>query len=173
MPRGTTGAGPLLPLAAALVALAVVGCGGGGGSSTSTAASGNIQTYGVAADKSDRAAVAATLRGYFGARARGDWARSCTYLATRTQRELQQFTSLTPQLKGADCGKRVAFVTTAMPAEQKATSTAAVTAILSVRIQGDTAYVLYRSAGGIESAIPMVREGSGWKVGALVGSKQS
>ncbi len=173
MLRGTTGTGRLLPLAAALVALAVVGCGGGGGSSSKTTASGNIQTYGAEADKSDRAAVAAALRGYFDARADGDWARSCTYLATRTRRELEQFTSLSPRLKGADCGKLVGAVSAAMPAEQRARSTAAVTAILSVRVKGDTAAVIYRSAGGVKSAIPMVREGSDWKMGALVGSEVS
>jgi hypothetical protein len=174
MPRGTTGTGRLLLLlAAALVALTVVGCGGGGGSSTSTGASGNIQTPGVEADKGDRAAVSAALRGYFDARAHGDWARSCTYLAARTKKELEQFTSLTPALRGAACGKLVGAVTAAMPADQRARSTAAVTAIPSVRIKGDTAYVTYRTAGGIQSTIVMVREGSDWKLGALVGSNTS
>jgi hypothetical protein len=170
MPRGTTGTGRLLPLAAALVVIAVVGCGGGGGSANTATSAANIQAYGVEAGKSDRGAVAAALRGYLDARADGHWARSCYYTASRIRQELKQVTSQSPLLKGADCAKIIGTLSGGVPVKVRTESTAA--AILSVRIKDGSAYVIYRSAGGIKY-IPMVRESSGWKVGSLAGSRLS
>jgi hypothetical protein len=42
--------------------------------------------------------------------------------------------------------------------------------VTDVRIEGDRGFVLYRDAGGTESAFAVVREGSAWKAGAINGT---
>jgi hypothetical protein len=43
------------------------------------------------------------------------------------------------------------------------------TEVTAVRIEGERGFVLYRDAGGTESAFAVVREGSSWKAGAING----
>src|SRR5437868_6022291 len=105
--------GPMAVAAAALIALGLAACGSGGDTTQSTAqaASGgestseagadqgsrsgadsfkvqggdnSIQNYGEEADESEIAAVEKVLNGFLDARAAGNWAKACSYLAKAT-----------------------------------------------------------------------------------------
>jgi hypothetical protein len=53
---------------------------------------------------------------------------------------------------------------------KEALRTAADINVLSMRIQGGQAFLLYKDGDGLPSAVPMNEEGGAWKVAAIAGS---
>ena len=55
-----------------------------------------------------------------------------------------------------------------MPKE--ALRTAADIRVLSMRVEGGQAFLIYRDGEGLPSSVPMNEEGGAWKVAAIAGS---
>jgi len=160
-----------------LLVLAVVagGCGGGGGggqggsSSIETNATqapqrfqggeASIERFGSEASGADRAALLSAFRGYLGALAGGDFRDVCARLSERVQTSLRQL---------AGHGSGGSSCTAALP--KLLAPTAARTAraeragrIEKVRVEGDTAFIVFHAPGARLYMLTMKREGGEWK----------
>jgi hypothetical protein len=125
----------------------------------------SIQTYGTEASSADRIEAAAALQGYLDARAAQDWEGACSYLSSSTQKLLEKFAERAPKLRGADCAEVMAALTEGVP--RAALQAEAQIEVISLRVEGDSAFVIYESSGDRVSAIPMARENGAWKVSGM------
>jgi hypothetical protein len=125
----------------------------------------SIQIYGTEASSADRAEAALALQGYLNARAAGDWAGACSYLSSGTQELLEKFAERAPKLKGAGCAEVMAALTEGVP--RGALLAEARIEVISLRVEGDSAFVIYESPDDRVSAIPMARENGAWRVSGM------
>lgn len=129
----------------------------------------SIQRFGVESPSSDRVAAARALKTYLDARAAGDWARACMGVSAGLNAEFRQFGRQSAQGgKLPSCAETMRTLTAGVPAS--ALRTAAAIHVLSMRLEGSTAFLLYKNGDGTPSEIPMAHESGEWKVGALDGS---
>ncbi len=156
-------------LAASLVVISLLAsCGGGGSDSTQAGTgSGSIESFGEEASPGDRAAMTKVVQEFLRARAESDWAKACSLIAAPMVENLRKLVSQSPQLKNRGCPELVKAVIATIPAKTIAAGKRI--RVTGARIEGDHGFVLYRDARGTSSAFPVAREGSIWKVGALVG----
>lgn len=138
--------------------------GGQGGSSQgsstggSSSADNSIQTYGSAATGADKTALAGAAFSFFRALAAGDYTKVCAGLLSADRQQFQAVKIKNGQGGCATDLKRLVPPTAAAEARKAASGT-----LSSVRIKGDTAFVLFRPAGGKPSYFVMKREGGSWK----------
>jgi hypothetical protein len=178
--RGLPALGLLIVLILAL-AVGVGGCGSGSSSSTTTTATApparpatspaapaprspaesspgsSIKEYGAAADGAGKAAVTAAAHSFFTAMATGDYARLCAGLAASNREQLAAF------VKGGQGGCAAALKTLLNAAAATEARKAAGAAVTSVRIKGDSAFVLFTPKGGVPSYFVMKKEDGAWK----------
>jgi hypothetical protein len=152
-------------LAATLIALAA-GCGGGsdssGGAGTQAAAS-NAASFGEQAGATERAAATTAVRDFLRAWVSNDPAKACSLMADSTKQNLATFSS---QLNSQDCQGEAKTVRSAI--QPKMLARLRGIQVTSVRLDGGRGFVIYR-AQGQSWALPVLREGSAWKVAAIVG----
>jgi hypothetical protein len=156
-------------LAASVSAIALLaGCGGDDGSDspateTGSAEAGTEQTgappadvedFGEEADPADHDAATRAVQEFLHARAEGDSAKECSLMAASAV-EGQRCTEVVEAVRSRIQAKTLAQVDRIQ--------------VTGVRIEGDSGFVLYRNARGLELAFPVVREGSGWKVASIAG----
>jgi hypothetical protein len=168
-----------------VVALFVpVGCGGSGSDSTTQRAasgtgseaagsgSGSVRSFGEPAGPEDRDAAATTVQRFLRAQADGDSATACSLMSASTLENLEVFVegAASKSLK-LPCTKLVEAVRSQIQAKTLAQVDRI--QVTGVRIEGERGFVLYRDARGTESAFPVVREGSAWKVAAIAGRSLS
>jgi hypothetical protein len=143
----------------------------GGGSSQFAHQGGDnsIQESGTEASETQRNEAAAVLHAYLDARVAGHWDEACFYLSASAVALLEQFAERFGKDKGITTCPQVleALAEGSSPAELEAAAKADVG---SLRTEGDHGFLLYRGAGGVAYAIPMVSEGGVWKVGAVEGT---
>ena len=153
---------------------------GSGGSDSSTAAAGSapagtgqsgagsagIASFGEEAGPADRAAATTSVQQFLRALAADDSARACSLMSASTKRNLAVFAS---QLKTRGCTGQLEAVRSAMPAKVVVPTKGI--QMTGVRISGARGFVLYRDAHGTNSAFPVVREGSAWKIGAIAATR--
>ena len=138
------------------------------GSEQSDAGAGSIETFGEEAAPGDRDAAATTVQGFLRAQADGDSATACSLMGASTMENLQVFVEgAASESLNTPCPKLVEVLRSQIPAKKLAQGDRI--QVIGVRIEGDRGFVLYRDARGTESAFPVVREGSTWKVAAIVG----
>jgi len=167
-----------------LALLCLAGCGGGGSSqgqgstqssSEATSAQGaakeqsaeaSIEGFGEEAEGSGREEVLAAFHGYLGAIAEGDEQEACSYLGktvTETLSELAAKAKKSPSCAGlleALLSPQAGEIARAQ-AEGKVTK---------VRIEGDTAFVVFHAPGARLFQLNLAREGGEWKVTSLSAS---
>jgi hypothetical protein len=115
----------------------------------------SIQRWGLEASDVERAAVTATVQRYLDARAAGNWRTVCQLLATKPRREQEQFGG------GASCAKAMAsFAADASPSTLREE---AEIEVLSFRVGGRYAFLIYRRPDGI-FATALTQEGGAWKL---------
>jgi hypothetical protein len=112
----------------------------------------------------DSAAAAKAVQGFVRDWIHADAVRACALMAAPTKRNLAVFAS---QLGSQGCTGEARAVRSAMTSKILAGLVGV--HVTGVRLDGDRGYVLYRSADGTARAFPVLREGSAWKVGAIVG----
>ena len=138
-----------------------------GGSSSSGSAGGikSILDYGSAAGGAEKAAASAAARSFFAALAARDYGRLCDGLSAGNHEQLQGFLKL-KHLQGKGCA---AVLKTLLVSPQIIATArkAAHAAITSVRVKGDTAFVLFKPAGGPRSFFVMKRQKGVWKATSL------
>ena len=158
---------------AALAVVSLLASCGGGSSDSSTAGSGQgqsgaspagIASFGEQASPAERAAATTSVQGFARAWIDGDSAKACSLMSASTKQNLAVFES---KLKG--CTAQVEGLRATMPAKTLARLRGI--QVAGMRVRGDRGYLLYRDAQGTSSAFPVVREGSSWKVGAIVGTR--
>jgi hypothetical protein len=160
----------------AAIAFALFGAAGcGSGSSTSPTSSAestatlkptprskgdnSIQEYGSAASGAKAGPPIAAMHSFLSALAGSDYARICAGLAASNVEELSGLSE-----KGCpDAIKRLNL----RAAATSAAKAAARAPVKSVRIQGDTAFVLFTPAGGEPSFFVMKEENGSWKATSL------
>jgi hypothetical protein len=125
----------------------------------------SIQTYGVESGSADRAEAALALQAYLDARAAGDWASACSYLTFSTRLLLEKFAERVPRLRGAGCAEVMAAFAQGVP--PAALAAEARIEVISLRVEGDRAFVIYRSPGNRVSTTPMAKENGAWKVAGM------
>jgi hypothetical protein len=128
----------------------------------------SIQKFGTESASTDRVAATRALKTYLDARAAGAWAGACARVSAGLKAEFSAFGGESPQGKPARCTEVLPTLTTEVPAS--ALRAAAAIHVLSMRVKGSQAYLVYKNGEGTPSAIPMTREGGEWKVAALDGS---
>jgi hypothetical protein len=138
--------------------------GSGGGAASFRVAHGDnsIPEFGSEAPASERQRATAALAAYLRARAAGDWATVCTYLTGPTRRQLEGLTR-PPKGRFKGCGPVLGAISTE-PAAARATT---LTSVAAFRVKGANAFILFYGPHASKYIIPMVREGSAWKVSQL------
>jgi hypothetical protein len=126
--------------------------------------SNSIPDSGHEASAAEREAAAAVLHAYFDARVAHHWDTSCFYLASSIVVSLETFAAKYGD--GAVSCPQV-LERLAAGASRQTLEETAMADVGSLRIGSDHAFLLYYRPGEAPYAMPMVREGGAWKVGAL------
>lgn len=128
----------------------------------------SIEEFGEEADKAELREVAQIVHGFYVARATGDWARACSYLAQEVQEKLEQLDS---RSSAKSCASALDAFTTDLPSSvwREVTTVDAV----SLRHDGQQAFLIYRGAKGQVYAMPLYSEDGEWRITALSGAAQS
>lgn len=130
---------------------------------------GSIQRYGDPADGGDRDAAVAAAQEFYAARGASDWNRVCELMAGPIVEQLEQLTAKAPQLKGKDCPELLEAMMGAVPAEARRRDAAGLE-FGELRVDGDSAFLIFKSTAIPNGYLPMAREDGDWKVAALAGS---
>jgi hypothetical protein len=139
---------------------------GGGANQFKTQGGDNsIQESGSEAGNSEFVQAAAALHGYLDARAFGRWAEACAYLAPAVVTQLGQ---LAGSSKKIPCTKLLASLSAGLP--PGALREAAVADVGTLRVDGDSAFLLFHGAHAVDYFVPMARDGDEWKVAAIAPS---
>ena len=94
---------------------------------------------------------------------------ACSYLSSSMKKQLESFGSQAQRGgRALDCAQVMKAFTAGVP--EKALRTAADINVLSMRIKGGQAFLLYKDGDGLPSSVPMNEEGGAWKVSAIAGS---
>lgn len=131
----------------------------------------SVQEYGEEAGGSDFEEVSTALHNFLDARAIGDWTAACNYLASSLVESLEKLAQQSKEGSAMDCGEMLGNLT---PRQEVASpkgllvKEAEMADVGSVRVEGDRAFVIYRSYEDMVMAISMVKE-DGWKVASLGG----
>ena len=136
---------------------------GTGSGSSSSDENGSIQAYGSEASSDQKAALSATAFSFFRAIAASDYAKVCAGLSASNRKELQAFTKAKHQSSGCPSILKMLISTRGVREARKA----AAGLVSSVRVRGDTAFVLFRPKGGEPNYFVLKREGGTWKAISL------
>ncbi|MEX2448263.1 MAG: hypothetical protein WD404_05900 [Solirubrobacterales bacterium] len=131
----------------------------------------SIQEFGSEASESEFDEAAAAVHGFFDARAGGDWATACSFLAGDVADSLKQLTGNSKALQGQGCAGILEALSRGVP--KSALRAAAVADIGSLRVEGDRAFVIYRGTQDTVFAIAVKKEDGRWKVASLAGTPLS
>lgn len=143
--------------------------GGGAAQFRHSGGDNSIQESGTEASEAQLHAAAAVLHAYLGARVAHRWDEACFYLSAPAVALLEQFASRFGKGKGIQSCPEV-LEALSEGASQGALEEAAKADAGSLRLEGGHGFLLYRGAGGVAYAIPVVSEGGAWKVGAVEGT---
>jgi hypothetical protein len=128
----------------------------------------SIQEFGVEGPSDDRVRAARVFQAYLNARLDGDWALACSYLSQSMKRQLASFGGQARGQGPPDCAQTMRAFTQGVP--KAALRSAADINVLSMRVEGGQAFLLYRDGKNLPSSVPMNEEGGAWKVSAIAGS---
>lgn len=125
-----------------------------------------IRHFGHEASASQAEPIEAAFHAYLGAFAAGEWSKACSHLTATAQRRKANNAKLLGA-KSSSCAANLQASAEVLTSYQRASLAKAEAS--SVRVQDDSAYVLYE-AGGAEAAILARREAGEWKVGGSLPS---
>jgi hypothetical protein len=121
----------------------------------------SIQTWGLEASSTERASATAVVQAFLDARTRADWANACSYLAAK-QRTM--FERLARGKSGnAACAEGMGLLAAHVPASAFAHE-AEILEVLSLRVGGGNAFLIYSRPGGKVYATALGSEDGAWKV---------
>jgi hypothetical protein len=142
--------------------------GGGSAQFRTKGGDNSVQEFGQEADDSERDEAATALHNFLDARAAEDWESACSFLAEEVRESLEKLAAQADQAEDISCAGILAKLTNraALPALR---SEAARADVGSLRIEGDRAFILYRS-GDTVFTVPMANEDGSWKVASFAGT---
>jgi hypothetical protein len=119
----------------------------------------SIKDYGSSASSAQKAALASAAFAFFKAMAASDYAKVCNGITAANRKELQAFTKAKHQSSGCPSILKMLISTRGVPEAKKA----AAGKLISVRVKGDTAFVIFAPKGGKPSYFVLKREAGAWK----------
>lgn len=129
----------------------------------------SVQEFGKEAGQGELDAAAVALHNFLDARAQGNWAAACDYMAKSVVESFEKLAAQAKQLKDTSCAGILEKLTN--PAAKAAMKQEAEKAnVGSLRVEGDRSFVIYKGSKGAVLAMPMVNEGGKWKVASLAGT---
>jgi hypothetical protein len=127
----------------------------------------SVQEYGTEAEGAEFEQVAAVLHGFLDARAAEEWAAACSYLAPGVVASLEE--EAAAQAEGGERSCAAGLEDFALPAAlDELRAEAAQADVGSVRVEGESGFVIYRALGSVY-ALAIARQGGEWKVAGLGG----
>ncbi len=123
----------------------------------------SIQTYGSAASSAEKGTLAAAAFSFFKAMASSDYAKLCEGLSASNRKELEAFDKAKHKKAGCPALLKALIATRGLPEARKA----AAGKLISVRVKGSTAFVIFKPKGGKPSYFVLKREGGAWKAISL------
>lgn len=141
--------------------------GSGGGAASFRAPSGDnsIPDYGSEAPPSERERATAALAAFLRARAGGDWATACTYLAAATRTQLERFLGAAKAKQAGGCARVLGELSKGSAAHAETLTLAG--GVVALRIKGTSAFALFHGPKSSKYVMPMRSEGGAWKMSQL------
>jgi hypothetical protein len=125
----------------------------------------SIQEFGEEGDSSDRSEATAGIDALYRAIASGNWAEVCAkYLSAKNLEQIELLAEKAPQIKGKSCAEILGGLNQLAGAESPDKPDGGVAAL---RIEGDTAFAIWRGRDGKGYALPLTLENGEWKLTAL------
>jgi hypothetical protein len=156
------------PAASAVVPETHEDSGGGSDQFVVKGGDNSVQEFGGEADPAEFEEAATALHNFLDARANGNWAAACDYLAAEVVEPLRKLAERVKRLEETGCAGILERLTNPA-AKEDLLAEAAKADVGSVRVEGDRAFAIYRAIDGAVIAITMTREGGAWKVASLTG----
>lgn len=128
----------------------------------------SIQTFGAESESTDRVQAGASAKAYLDARLAGRWAAACSALTAPVREQIEAFAEQPHASPAKRCVVGMRGLTE--PVSKAVLRIAAKIRVLSFRVQGNRAFLLYKDGEGTASELPMLRQNGQWKVAAVAGS---
>lgn len=129
----------------------------------------SVQEFGEEADEEEFDEAAVALHNFLDARAEGNWAAACTFMAKSIVQSFEKLAEQAKEVEATSCAEILEQLTN--PAAKNSMKAEAAKAnVGSLRTEGDRSFVIYTAIGGTILAMPMSREDGEWKVGSLAGT---
>lgn len=122
----------------------------------------SVASFGEESDESELREAAEAVHGFYAARAEGNWADACARLSEQL---LKQLEDLATSSASKSCPVFLESFTT--PLSDAAWAQIATVDAVSLRLDGEQAFLLYRGAGGDVYTMPLREEDGEWKVTGL------
>jgi hypothetical protein len=143
--------------------------GGGSGQYIVKGGDNSVQEFGQEAGSQEFDAAAKALHDFLDARAEGNWAAACDYMAKTIVESFERLAAQAKQVEDKSCAGILEALTN--PAAKKALKAEAEKAdVGSLRVEGGRSFVIYNGPRGAILSMPMAREGGAWKVSSLAGT---
>jgi hypothetical protein len=113
------------------------------------------------ASDEERSRLTALVQDFLDARAAGDWAGACTFLAAKPHREFERL--IKGKSGNAACAAGMEALTVGVPASAF-DHEAEILDVLSLRVGGGHAFLIYTRPGGKIYTTALGHEGGAWKV---------
>jgi hypothetical protein len=126
---------------------------------TSREGDNSIQTYGREGNANQRARLSAIVQAYFDARTDRDWRKACFLLAASQRAEYENLS------RSGSCAQTMRTLMAQVPDRALAEETQI--EVLTLREEGDHAFLIYRRPDHTVYAMPLAREDGKWKVGLV------
>ena len=123
----------------------------------------SIKDYGSAASSAEKAALASAAFSFFKAMAASDYQKICTDISASNRKEMAAFSKAKPKLNSCPAVLKTLIGTRGVPEAKKA----AAGRLISVRVKGPTAFVIFAPKGGKPSYFVLKREAGAWKAISL------
>jgi hypothetical protein len=128
---------------------------------TSRGGDNSIQTWGLEATRTQRIRITAIVDAFLDARARADWRKACDYLAAEQRQTFRRLVKGRVDRPG--CAVGMETLATNVP-RSAFVHEAEITEVLSLRLGGGRAFLIYARPNAKIYATALSREGGAWKV---------
>jgi hypothetical protein len=140
------------------------GSGGGATGFRTPSGDNSIPDYGSEAPAGEREHAATALAAFLRARANGEWAAACTYLATATRTQFERLLG-GPKAKAGGCARVLAELSKSTAAH--AETLTLTSGVAALRVKGTSAFALFYGPKHSKYVMPMRSEAGAWKMSQL------
>lgn len=129
----------------------------------------SVQEFGEEAGEEEFEAAAVALHNFLDARAEGEWAAACEYLASDVVGSLEKLAAQAKGVEETTCAAILGKLTNPA-AKEDLREEAEEADVGSLRVEGDRSFVIYHGTGDVILAMAMKQEDGEWKVASLAGT---